>query len=577
MNAAAPKIYWVPHNTAKYRFGVRQPCCRFSHRPARLYIWRGSIGPSAIASFLTNAVTEICVLPSPVGRTPSRFRSSSFRENRVQLLRPRRGVLNFPLVPAPMPPINDTDLAFASIEEVARLFRKRKLSPVELTSHLLVRIGKLDPKLNSFLTVTPELAMEEAIRAEAELFAPRGRNRDRGPLHGIPISLKDNIYTAGIRTTAGSKILKDFVPTEDADVVRQLKNAGAVILGKTSMHEFAYGVTSNNPHFGPVHNPWDLSRIPGGSSGGSAAAVAAGLCYGSIGTDTGGSIRIPASLCGVVGLKPTLGRVSVAGIIPLSPRLDCAGPLARAVHDAALLLEPILLYRVKGEPSLRSLEKSSAKFRKFTIGIPKEFFLDVVSPEILAAFDETARVLKKQGARLKEISLPLLKETEDAGNQIAWAEATHYHQQAGWFPSRSADYGDDVRSRLEMGTKVSATIYLSALELREKFIQQFHLELQDLGVDALAVPTTPITAPLIGQEAIHLGDKDHSTRALLLRPNRPANLAGVPAISIPCGFTPAGLPVGLQFIGAGSHEHLLLQIAHAFERAHAPQRRPSDS
>jgi aspartyl-tRNA(Asn)/glutamyl-tRNA(Gln) amidotransferase subunit A len=183
--------------------------------------------------------------------------------------------------------------------------------------------------------------------------------------------------------------------------------------------------------------------------------------------------------------------------------------------------------------------------------------------------------LKKQGVRLKEISLPLLKETEDAGNQIAWAEATHYHQQAGWFPSRAADYGDDVRSRLEMGTKVSAIVYLSALELREKFIQQFHLALEDAGVDALAVPTTPITAPLIGQEAIHLGEKDHSTRALLLRPNRPANLAGVPAVSVPCGFTSAGLPIGLQFIGAVADEHLLLQIAHAFERAHPSQRRPS--
>ncbi len=472
-----------------------------------------------------------------------------------------------------MPPMNDTDLAFASIEEVARLFRKRKLSPVELTSQLLVRIGKLDPKLNSFLTVTPELAMEQAIRAEAELFAPRGR--DRGPLHGVPISLKDNICTAGIRTTAGSKILNDFIPTEDAAVVGQLKNAGAVILGKTNMHEFAYGVTSNNPHFGPVHNPWDLFRIPGGSSGGSAAAVAAGLCYGSIGSDTGGSIRIPASLCGVVGLKSTLGRVSVEGVIPLSPKLDCVGPLARSVHDAALLLEPIL-QRVKGEPSPRTLEKSPAKPRKFTLGVPKQFFLDVVSQDVYSVFDQAIRILKKQGARLKEISVSLLKETEDAGNQIAWAEATHYHQQAGWFPLRAADYGDDVRSRLEMGTKVSATVYLSALDFREKFIQQFHLALQNAGVDALAVPTTPITAPLIGQEAIHLGDIDHSTRALLLRPNRPANLAGVPAISIPCGFTPENLPVGLQLIGAGSHEHLLLQIAHAFERAHPPQRRPSD-
>jgi aspartyl-tRNA(Asn)/glutamyl-tRNA(Gln) amidotransferase subunit A len=470
--------------------------------------------------------------------------------------------------------MNDTDLAFASIKEVASLFRRRKLSPVELTRIMLSRIVQLDPKLNAYITVTAELALAQAKKAGAELFASRGRHRDRGLLHGIPLSLKDNVSTKDGRTTAGSKILGKFVPQHDAAVVVKLKEAGAVILGKTNMHEFAYGVTSNNPYFGPVHNPWDLSRIPGGSSGGSAAAVAAGLCFGSIGTDTGGSIRIPASLCGVVGLKPTLGRISVAGIIPLSPRLDCAGPLARTVHDTALLLEPIL-QRVKGEPSPRALEKSRAKLRKFTLGIPNQFFLDVVSQDVHTVFDEAIRILKKQGVRLKEISLPLLKETEDAGNQIAWAEATHYHQQAGWFPYRAADYGEDVRARLERGTKVSAIVYLSALETREKFIQQFHLALEDPGVDALAVPTTPIIAPLIGQEAIHLGDKDYSTRALLLRPNRPANLAGVPAISIPCGFTPAGLPVGLQLIGAVADEHLLLQIAHTFERAHPSQRRPS--
>ena len=482
-------------------------------------------------------------------------------------------VLNFRFHFSTMPPTTDTDVAFASIEEIARLFRKRKLSPVELTKLILTRIDQLNPKLNAYITVTSELALAQAQKAETELFAPRGRKgyRDRGPLHGIPISLKDNIYTAGIRTTAGSKILKDFVPKEDAAVVAQLKNAGAVILGKTNMHEFAYGVTSNNPHYGAVHNPWDLSRIPGGSSGGSSAAVAAGLCYGSIGTDTGGSIRIPASLCGIVGLKPTLGRVSVEGVIPLSSRLDCVGPLARSVQDAALLLEPILC-RMKGEPSPRALEKSMAKRRKFTIGLPKEFFLDVVSADVLGIFNEAIRILKNQRVTFKQVSLPLLKETEDAGNQIAWPEATHYHEQAGWYPSRAADYGEDVRSRLEMGTKVSATTYLSALELREKFIQQFHLALEDASVDAIAVPTTSITAPLIGEEAIHLGGQDRATRALMLRANRPANLAGIPAISVPCGFTPAGLPVGLQLIGAVADEHLLLQIARAFERAHPEHR-----
>ncbi len=472
-----------------------------------------------------------------------------------------------------MPLTTDTELVFASIEEIARLFRKRKLSPVELTRLLLARIVKLDSKLNSYITVTSDLALAQAKKAESELLS-RKTNRDRGPLHGIPISLKDNIYTQDIRTTAGSKILSKFIPQHDAEIVAKLKEAGAVFLGKTNMHEFAYGVTSNNPHYGPVHNPWDLGRIPGGSSGGSAAAVAAGLCFGSIGTDTGGSIRIPASLCGIVGLKPTLGRVSVEGVIPLSPKLDCVGPLARTVHDAALLLEPILP-RVKGEPSFRSARKLSAKTPKFTLSVPKEFFFDIISEEVRSIFRQALfHSLCAPNVRIREVSLSLLEETEDAGNQIAWAEATHYHQQAGWFPARTAEYGDDVRTRLAMGTQIPATTYLAALETREKFIQQLRLTMADAGVDALAVPTTPITAPQIDQESIRIGETDHSTRALLLRTNRPANLAGVPAITVPIGFTPAGLPVGLQLIGAVNDEHLLLQIAAYFERANLHSRRP---
>src|SRR5580692_738817 len=455
-----------------------------------------------------------------------------------------------------MSPMTDTDLAFATIEDVARLLRNRKLSPVELTRLMLARIVQLDPKLNSYITVTSDLALTQAKKAETELLS-RKTNRDHGPLHGIPISLKDNIYTEDIRTTAGSKILGKFLPQHDAAVVAKLKEAGAVILGKTNMHEFAYGVTSNNPHYGPVHNPWDLSRIPGGSSGGSAASVA-------------------AALCGIVGLKPTLGRINVEGVIPLSPKLDCVGPLARTVHDAALLLEPILP-RVKGELNFRSSRKLAAKAQKFTLGVPKEFFFDVISDEVRAVFTEALYSFGAPKVRIREVSLSLLEETEYAGNQIAWAEATHYHQQSGCFPSRSAEYGEDVRTRLALGTQVPATTYLTALETREKFIQQFHLALQDSGVDALVVPTTPIAAPHIGQETIRLGDQDHSTRALLLRTNRPANLAGLPAITVPCGFTLEGLPVGLQLIGAVTDEHLLLQIAAAFERAHPQNRRPPNS
>jgi len=469
----------------------------------------------------------------------------------------------------------DTDLAFASIEEVARLYRKRKLSPVELTKLMLARIELLNPKMNAYITVTAELALAQAKKAESELFGPRGRKgrRDRGPIHGIPISLKDNIYTKGVRATAGSKILKDFIPQHDAEVWTRLQEAGAILLGKTNLHEFAYGVTTNNPHYGPTRNPWDLARIPGGSSGGSAAALAAGLCYGSIGTDTGGSIRIPAALCGIVGLKPGIGRVSAEGVVPLSSHLDFVGPLARTVVDAALLLDPIFV-RGKAEPSRSSVRKLSPHANKFRLGLPKEFFLDLVSDDVYIAFDEAVRSLQKHGALVKEISIPLQDETEEAGNRIAWAEATHYHQQAGWFPARSADYGEDVRARLEMGAKISATDYMQALATRDKFIQQFHIAMSDAEVDALVVPTTPIAAPLIGEESTPIGKANHPTRALLLRLNRPANLAGIPAMSVPHGFTSAGLPLGLQLIGAVTDEPRLLRIAQVAQAIMPVLRRP---
>jgi aspartyl-tRNA(Asn)/glutamyl-tRNA(Gln) amidotransferase subunit A len=471
--------------------------------------------------------------------------------------------------------MSDTGLAFASVEEIGKLFRNRKLSPVEVTKLMLARIELVNPKLNAYITVTAELALVQAKKAESELFAPRGRkgHHDRGPLHGIPISLKDNIYTAGVRTTAGSKILKDFIPKENAAVVGQLREAGAVLLGKANMHEFAYGVTSNNPHYGPVRNPWDLARIPGGSSGGSAAAVAAGLCYGSIGTDTGGSIRIPASLCGVFGLKPTWGRISCEGIVPLSPALDCAGPLARTVGDVATLTG-ILYLRVGREANMAKVWALRANARKFCLGIPRQLFFDALSNEVRSAFDAALRKLSGAGMTTKDISIPLLDETEDAGNYIAWVEATLYHQQQGFFPARAAEYGDDVRSRLEMGTKVLAVDYLRALEIQRQFTQQLHLALAEADADAMILPSTAIEAPRLDQETIRLGAHEHPARALLLRHNRPANLAGVPAVSMPCGFTRSGLPIGLQIMGGVSSEPLLLRIAKVFERSQPQHRRP---
>jgi aspartyl-tRNA(Asn)/glutamyl-tRNA(Gln) amidotransferase subunit A len=292
--------------------------------------------------------------------------------------------------------------------------------------------------------------------------------------------------------------------------------------------------------------------------------VAAGLCYGSIGTDTGGSIRIPSSLCGVVGIKPGIGRVPSSesdGVIPLSSTLDFVGPLARTISDAATLLDPIFLHTEK-DPSLRKLPKLSGKVR---LGVPKEFFFDIVSDEVIKVYETAITHAQKRGATILQVSIPLLSETEGAGNDIAWSEATHYHRKSGWFPARAADYGEDVRGRLEMGDRVLATTYLQAFDKRQKLIEQLTLAMLDAKVDALVVPTTPIAAPLIGEESTAIGNKNHPTRALLLRLNRPANFAGLPAISVPCGFTSAGLPVGLQLIGLATKERILIHLARTME------------
>lgn len=446
------------------------------------------------------------------------------------------------------------------------------MSPLELTRLLLDRIRWLNPSINAYITISEDLAIHAAKQAERELClrAKTKSRQDRGPLHGIPIALKDNIYTKGIRTTAGSKIFDHFVPLRDAPVVTSLKRAGAVILGKANMHEFAYGASTENPHFGPTRNPWDTRRIAGGSSGGSAAALAAGLCYGSIGTDTGGSIRIPASLCGVVGFKPGLGRVTTEDVVPLAPTLDVVGPLARSVQDAALLLQAITATPAKplapGRHHGLPARLSTSRRYNFCLGVPKEFFLEVLDPEVRTAFEAALRLLRNQGARLKNVSLPLSTETENARNNIAWVEAAQYHQQTGWFPQRAADYSDDVYQRLELGTKVTALEYLKAQTVREKFKQQLLEAFTANSLLALVVPTTPMAAPLIGQATVAIQEHDYPTRALLLRLNHPANLAGIPAISVPCGLTKMGLPIGLQFISLWNKEALLLQVAHQFER-----------
>ena len=461
--------------------------------------------------------------------------------------------------------MNEDRLAFASIEQLAPLVAKKKVSPVELVEIFLSRIARLNPRLNAYLTVTADQARAQARHAEKELL--KGR---RGPLHGIPISLKDNIWTRGVRTTAGSKILSDFIPERDATTVRRLRRAGGIVLGKTNLHEFAYGVTTNNPHFGPTRNPWDTERIPGGSSGGSAAAIAAGLCVASVGSDTGGSVRIPAALCGVVGLKPTFGRVSCYGVVPLSPSLDHVGPLTRTVADAAIMLG-VIAGRDPLDPATitaaaaRDLRRWRGRISHLRLGWPREYFWEKLDDEVRRHVEAAARWFEREGARIEQISLPHLAESAETTTQIALAEARHFHQSAGYFPARSADYSEEVRKRLEMGADVRAVDYLRAFELRKLLQADFNQAFA--AVDAILAPTVPIAAPRIGEERIAIGFEEESVRNALLRLNRPANLTGLPALSVPCGFTGAGLPVGLQLIGQAGEEARLLRIASAYEQA----------
>jgi aspartyl-tRNA(Asn)/glutamyl-tRNA(Gln) amidotransferase subunit A len=480
--------------------------------------------------------------------------------------------------PNQSPSANSADeLAFASIEELSVLLARRKISPVELVTLFLGRIERHNPALNAYLTVTGDRALVDAKNSEKLLL----RGRSRGPLEGIPISIKDNLYTQSVRTTAGSKFLHDFIPQFDATAVARLRNAGAVILGKTNLHEFAYGITTTNPHYGAAHNPWNLERIPGGSSGGSAAAISAGLCVASIGTDTGGSIRIPASLCGIFGIKPTFGRVSCYGAVPLAQSLDHVGPLTRTAADAALLLGVISGADPKdsstlAQPEFKPFSSASAiasRLRpRFTrkhplrLGLPKDYFFDSVDPEIASPIDAAARSFEKLGAIVDVVSLPYVHDGDAPSTTIALAEATHVHDSKGWFPAHAADYGEDVRKRLEMGRDIRAADYLAALDARKRVLADFEGAFE--RVDAIIAPATPIAAPRIGEDAVMIGSKEEKIRSALIRTNRPANLTGLPALSMHCGWTKNGLPIGLQLLGKLWDEESLLAIARLFEQAH---------
>jgi len=445
-----------------------------------------------------------------------------------------------------------------TIAEVSPLLRQKKISPVEITEACLHRIAKLDSALNSFITVTADSALAEARQAEAEI----ARGEWRGALHGMPIAIKDLIDVAGARTTAASALLPNHVAQKDAEVIRRLRAAGAVILGKNNLHEFAYGGSSLVSHFGDVHNPRNVAHIAGGSSGGSAAAVAAGLCYAAIGTDTAGSIREPAALCGCVGLKPTYGRVSCGGVIPLSWSLDHVGPLAATVEDAALVLQAIAGYDAS---DLASVEVAVSDYvgglrdgvKTLRVGIPRAHFFDDLDAEVAAAMERSIALLRTLVAEVREVEIEVPK---DRTVQMAEAYADHAENAA-----RSPElYQPETLRRIRSGADVAAAEYIRwrrELDGERRRAREFFAE-----VDLIVTPTCPLPAPAIA-ELKKDPDALRPAELVLLRNTRPFNVWGLPAISVPCGLTGSGLPIGLQIAGPHWREDLVLRLAQGLEEA----------
>jgi aspartyl-tRNA(Asn)/glutamyl-tRNA(Gln) amidotransferase subunit A len=449
-----------------------------------------------------------------------------------------------------------------SLSTLAAALRERHLSPVEVTSVLLKRVESENARLNAFVAVLAEEALEEAARAEKEILA----GEERGPLHGVPVGLKDIIYTQGVRTTMGSAFFEGFSPEQDATVVRRLREAGAVILGKMNTHEFAYGPTGDRSFFGPVRNPHDPARISGGSSSGSAAAVAAHLLYGTLGSDTGGSIRIPSALCGTVGMKPTFGRVSKHGIFPLSWTLDHAGPITRTVEDNALLLTVLAGHDPQDSYSAdRSAEDFSRDLergvRGGAVGVPADFYFERVKGEVEEKVRKAAEVFRSLGAEVQEVELPGLWETLRAQRLVLAAEAYAIHEQR--LEEEPEKFGEEVRERLLDGEGLRAHRYARAWQTKLRSLEEFGRVLGE--VDVLITPTVPIAATEIGQRETKIREYEEPVRSALTRFTGPTNLNGLPSLSVPCGLTSSGLPVGIQFIGRPFDETTLYRYGHAYE------------
>jgi aspartyl-tRNA(Asn)/glutamyl-tRNA(Gln) amidotransferase subunit A len=440
----------------------------------------------------------------------------------------------------------------------AEKIKAKELSPVELTASVLARIDAVEDKITAFATLTPDLATKAAARAEAEIAA----GNYRGPLHGIPVGIKDLYETAGVATTSSSKVRADYIPAQDSAVVEKLFAAGSVMVGKTHTHEFAFGAVTPT-----TRNPWDLDRMPGGSSGGSGAAVAAAECFLGMGSDTGGSIRIPASVCGTVGLKPTYGRVSRRGVASLSWSLDHVGPLTRTVADAALVMNAIAGYD-RSDPASVDVPVPDFTARLdvagLRIGVPTNYYTERVDPQVAAAVSAAIAVLVEQGARTREIEIPLPQYVLPTEWAIMLPEASAYHQEM--LRDKADLYTEDVRLFLEVGELVLATDYIKALRARTLIQQRWRDMFAD--IDVLIAPT--LTTPALPVDDPQVTWPDGSTESATdsyVRFSAPANVTGLPALSVPCGFNDAGLPIGMQIIGKPFAEPVLLAVGQTYESA----------
>ncbi|MEX0749285.1 MAG: amidase [Dehalococcoidia bacterium] len=453
-------------------------------------------------------------------------------------------------------------LALASIETVAEKIAAKEISPVELTQAMLERIERLNPQLNAYMTVTADIALEQARAAEREIVA----GNHRGLLHGVPIAHKDLYATKGVRTTAGSKILTDWIPDHEATVVTKLRDAGAVMLGKLGMHEWAFGTTSANVHFGYVCNPWRVDCVPGGSSGGSGAAVAAGLAFAALGSDTGGSIRIPASFCGVVGLMPTYGRASLHGAVPLSRSLDHPGPLTRTVRDAAIVTQAISGHDpLDPATELRPVDDMLADAEQgpegLRIGVPKQLFWDNLEPEVERLVRKAIADLAAAGADVQEVDWPEASVYSSAVGPIILAEAAAYHAQ--YLPARRAEYSDVVGGMLEAGAQIKATQYIDAMRIMERARSGE----ADRALDDVDVLMTPQVQQVAPKMADVLTDRDVVRRTAL---TSLIDLTGQPAMSVPCGVSSQAMPVGLQIIGRRWDEAAVVRAGRAYEMVRGP-------